>query len=303
MRPLSKISLDLLKPFHFTAKEGSMTKAARALFVTQPAVSHAVSLLEETLGCRLFERSGKRLSLTPEGEALYEATESVFHALDIGDRRLAEVSEAATGTVALCAPYLVLGRYLVPRLAAFHAAHPGVQFRFEIENRMKPMLETVAAGTVDVLFLAAPESARFPEDLDVRPLCGYRYALIGSRRTHPELAGQRIGMAQAAAMGIIILRRGNNTRSEFERVWSAAGLRLSPAYETPTMAVTEDLVSAGFGIGADLVIDGERFGETHPGLFEIGTDFPLPRGHVCAVVRRGAELSPAARALLDAAAA
>lgn len=302
MRALSKISLDLLKPFHFTAREGSMTKAAKTLCVTQPAVSHAVALLEATLGCRLFEREGKRLRLSPEGEALYEATESVFHALDAGDRRLAAVREAATGTVSLCAPYLVFGRYLASRLAAFHAAHPGVQLRFEIENRMKPMLETVASGAVDVLFLAAPESARFPVELDVRPLCGYRYALIGSKRAHSELIGQRIGPAQADALGLIILRRGNNTRSEFERVWASAGLRLAPAYETPTMAVTEDLVKAGFGIGADLVFDGERFGDTHPGLFEIETAFELPRGRVCAVVRRDAEISPAARVLLASAA-
>ena len=72
-KQLSDINLELFRVFYQVARTGSMTQAAKVLFITQPAISHAVSLMEERLGVKLFERSGRRLVLTAEGRLVHES--------------------------------------------------------------------------------------------------------------------------------------------------------------------------------------------------------------------------------------
>lgn len=78
------VSFDSYKTFYYVAKFRSFTEAARALYVTQPTVTHAIQMLEKELDCILFQRSRKGVSLTPEAAMLYEhvkaACEHIFEA-------------------------------------------------------------------------------------------------------------------------------------------------------------------------------------------------------------------------------
>ncbi|MFR6330825.1 MAG: LysR family transcriptional regulator [Eisenbergiella sp.] len=78
------VSFDSYKTFYYVAKFRSFTEAAKALYVTQPTVTHAIQMLEKELDCILFQRSRKGVSLTPEAAMLYEhvkaACEHIFEA-------------------------------------------------------------------------------------------------------------------------------------------------------------------------------------------------------------------------------
>lgn len=126
------VSLNALRAFEASARHLSFTRAADELNVTQAAVSHLVKGLEERLGARLFRRSPRGLVLTDEGVALVPTLSDSFERID----RLMERFEG--GRLREVLTLSVVGAFavgwLLPRLAAFRAAHPFVDLRLLTNN-------------------------------------------------------------------------------------------------------------------------------------------------------------------------
>ncbi len=121
--------LDLLSTFEAAARQLSFTLAARELFLTQSAVSRQVALLEAHLGVALFKRRHRALDLTDEGRRLHEAVRGVLAQLR---RVVAEIrAPRRREVVALTTTPGLASLWLIPRLSAFLAAHPGVDVRID----------------------------------------------------------------------------------------------------------------------------------------------------------------------------
>lgn len=295
-RKLEDLSLDLFRVFGRVAELGSMTRAARALFVTQPAVSHAVRQLEEGLGYPLFSRSGKELRLTPEGKKLLRAWREGLRAVRAAESEIDELHLMKGGVVTIGVPYFVLHNFLLPFLREFHAAHPGVRLRLRIENRMKELLAIAAEEQTDLVVLMMPEGYPVLPPLAAERVGSYRYCLMASRAQYGSLEGREVSVAEAAKLPILVLREGNNTRTYFNRVFAEAGTVLNPLFEGETMAVVEDLTEAGFGVGA--MIESREDLEKR-GLFRL--DVPLPKAEeaVAAITRAGTPGSKPAEVFLS----
>lgn len=121
-------SLNALRAFEAGARHLSFTKAAEELHVTQAAVSHQVKALEAELGVALFRRFTRRLELTPAGQRLLppisEAFGRIGHA--VAELKQGDAERPLTVSVISC----FSGKWLVPRLSRFHAAHPDIDLRF-----------------------------------------------------------------------------------------------------------------------------------------------------------------------------
>ena len=120
-------SLTGLRAFEAAARHGSFTAAARELHVTQTAISHQIRRLEEQVGLPLFLRQGRSVVLSPAGRELLPATTAAFDALRSGVDRLRRRDGRRTLTVSTL-PSLA-ATWLVPRLARFQAAEPGIEVR------------------------------------------------------------------------------------------------------------------------------------------------------------------------------
>ncbi len=130
--PVRAASLTALRAFEAVGRLGSLTRAAEALNVTPAAISHRIADLEARVGTRLFTRRGKRYELTAVGwagfRALGDAFDRISRAVDAMDR-------AGGGEeIALAAVSSLAGRWLLPRLGAFEAAHPGVTVYLEASD-------------------------------------------------------------------------------------------------------------------------------------------------------------------------
>ena len=130
------ISLDSYKTFYYVAKLSSITAAAEKLYISQPAVSQSVKQLEKLLGCSLFFRTKKGVTLTKEGEALYFHVARGYEQILLGERRLEEMLDFETGEVRIGANDMTLQYYLLPFLEAFHNKYPKV--RMGIMNLTTP---------------------------------------------------------------------------------------------------------------------------------------------------------------------
>ncbi len=116
--------LNPLRAFEATARHGSLTKAASELHVTHGAVSHQIKALQATLKVRLFERSGQRLRLTPQGAELLPAVSNAFEGIAAATARLSRPTSSGSLSIS-CVPAL-LSFWLVPRLASFTTQFPDI---------------------------------------------------------------------------------------------------------------------------------------------------------------------------------
>jgi LysR family glycine cleavage system transcriptional activator len=120
--------LGALRAFEAAARHLSFTRAAAELCVTQAAISHQIRLLEESLGVRLFERRGHSLALTAKGQAYLP---ELAGALDRIAAATMRIIEPQGGPLRITVLPSFASRWLVPRLEAFHARHPGIDVRLD----------------------------------------------------------------------------------------------------------------------------------------------------------------------------
>jgi DNA-binding transcriptional LysR family regulator len=129
--------LDLLKGFEAAARHLSFTKAGSELYLTQSAISRQVQALEEQLGVKLFQRRTRSLLLTDEGQRYYRAVRAALDDLRAATAAVRKDAGAAVLTVSTTVTFASL--WLVPKLAGFQSAQPGVQVRLVAENRLQDL--------------------------------------------------------------------------------------------------------------------------------------------------------------------
>jgi DNA-binding transcriptional LysR family regulator len=141
-----------LQVFHAVAKHLSFTKAAEALFMTQPAVTFQIRQLEEHLNMRLFDRAHGRISLTPAGAVALEYAERILALSSELDTRLKEMSGQVAGPLLIGAS-TTIAEFLLPQvLGEFKARHPAVVPRLFVANS-EAVQARIAERTLDLGFI------------------------------------------------------------------------------------------------------------------------------------------------------
>ena len=164
-------SLNGLRAFETAARHGSCARAAAELRVTKAAVSHRIRRLEEQLGVPLFARRAHGLVLTPEGKAYLPDVRAAFASLRAATDELLRPQKGRTLMVSVT-PTLA-AKWLVPRLSAFYAAHPGIEVRIHTNMRMVDF----ASESIDMAIRYGPgvwpglRSDRLQMTDEVFPVC------------------------------------------------------------------------------------------------------------------------------------
>ncbi|OMG54896.1 LysR family transcriptional regulator [Azonexus hydrophilus] len=144
-----------LQVFHAVAKQLSFTRAADALFMTQPAVTFQIKQLEEQYSTRLFERRHGSIALTPAGELVLEYAEKILALSDEMDIRIGEMTGEMRGPL-LVGASTTIAEFMLPRvLGEFNALYPQVRARLIVANS-ESIENRVAEHTLDVGLIEAP---------------------------------------------------------------------------------------------------------------------------------------------------
>ena len=241
------ISYDHYRTFYYVAKHKSFTRAAEMLYSNQPNVTRSIKLLEQALGCVLFERTNKGARLTSDGEALFEHIAVAFEHIQAGEEVVALKRSLQNGLVSLGASEIALRCYLLPILAAYHRQYPGV--RIKILNVSTPQaLKMLGSGLVDLAIVTTPLDTqdRFCEtrlhEFREVPVCGRAFAeKLGDE--------QPCSMSCLAEYPIISLGYGTSTYEYYARLFSQRGIRFAPDIEAATADQILPLVAHNLGIG------------------------------------------------------
>ncbi len=287
---------DRLKPlraFCQTVRLGSVSRAAEALYVSQPAVTLQLQALERDMGVRLFERSGRRLLPTREGEALYALARPLVEGIDGLDGAFREQLQGMdAGELHVAAGSSTI-LYLLPRIvAAFRAAHPEV--RLTLHN-------VTGAGGLDLLRsdevdLAVGSMLDVPADLGYAPIYHFAPMLI-TPIDHPLATAPSLRLQDLSPYGLILPPKRLTTYRLVDLVFQRHRVPYTVALEVGGWEVIKQYVAMGLGISIVTSIcltDADRERLTARSLAEW---FP-PRSYGV-VLRRGKYLSPQARAFTD----
>lgn len=270
---------------------GSISGAAKKLYVSQPAVSSAVSQLEASLGVKLFNRSSRGITLTEEGQVLYEHVSRALGLLERGEDKLREINGLAGGVLRVGASDMTLKFFLLDYIERFKQTYPLV--RITVTNAPTPRsLRSLRDGLIDFAVVSGPI---LPDSgmtcLRVRDIRDIAVATERYAALYPNGATP----AELCRHPLIMLEQGTSTRSYLDSCMP--GLK-KPDIELATSDLILDFARRSFGI-AYIVSDFARRDIESGALREIPLLPPLPVRSLYLVYRSDVPLSAAAGRMVD----
>ena len=278
--------------FYFVAKYGSFTRAAKILMNSQPNITRSINNLEQELGCRLFLRSHKGASLTPEGSRLYAHVRIAHEQLQAGEAELAGAKNLLGGDLFLGASEIALHGLLLPVLRAFRLAYPGIHIR--ITNHSTPQaVDAVRRGLLELAVVTTPTDVAPP--LREIPLLPFRDILLAGPGFR-SLADRDLRLSDVAQRPLVCLGRETKTYQFYDRLFARHGLALRPDIEVATTDQILPMVKHDLGLGflpeffaQDAIDRGE--------VVRLRLQTPIPPRSICLVRDGDRPLSAAAQAL------
>lgn len=148
-------SLSSYRIFYTVANTGNISKAAKELYISQPAISKSVQKLEESLGCRLFSRSSRGVFLTDEGKLLYEHVRTAFETLSLGEEKLRRSIELGVGHLKLGVSSTLCKYLLLPYLKEFIRRNPHISISISCSST-NDTLKLLEENKIDIGLIGRP---------------------------------------------------------------------------------------------------------------------------------------------------
>ena len=222
---------------------GNITAAAQALYISQSAVSQSIKQLERDLQTRLFARNSRGVTLTAEGQMLYEYVRSAMGLLETGEEKLSQTRELQMGQLTIGASDTVTSQFLLPYLDTFHKRHPAIHIQI-VSGRSHKVLGLLRSGKVDIAFASTPAD---DAGLRIYP-CFDTHAIFVAGAEYPCDFRHVYTLEEIAAFPLILLERKASSRVYLERFFLQNGLKLNPEIELGARSLLVDLAAIGFGV-------------------------------------------------------
>ncbi|MCS7280602.1 MAG: LysR family transcriptional regulator [Desulfobacterota bacterium] len=236
-------SLNSLLVFCAVAKFGSFSKAAEALFMTQPGVSNHVKQLEAQIGKKLIVRGKNGIHLTGEGKTVFKYAERIDSLAEELERYIRNVKKEES-VVLRIAITTVYSKVLIPTLlGSFIRNYPNVTIKLDLANTQE-MLGKVLKGEVDCAILA---NAKRSKRIEVVPLVREELVLI-TDKAHPLSAYETVSLKEIAKFPLIMREEGSATRKVVLQAFESLRIKPSIVFEVKSTEFIKEWVMEGRGI-------------------------------------------------------
>jgi len=233
-----------LQAFAALARLGSFTQAAHELHLTQSAISHAIKALEEQAGCRLFERAGRRVTLTQAGEQLLRHVEKIMAEMKNARLGLEELSRWGHGRLRIGASTTAC-QYILPGvLREFKQSFPKCVISIEPGDHGQ-QVELLQQGRVDVALMIEPAGRK---ELAFVPLFEDEMRFLVAP-VHPWAKAGRFQRANFQDQTLILYNQTSYTFRLVKDYFREEGLPLANFLELGSMEAIKELAKVGLGIG------------------------------------------------------
>lgn len=288
---LKQNRLKQLRAFIHTAQTGSISKAAKKLYLSQPSVSLQIKALEEELAVVLFERRGPKIAITPAGRALLELTRPLVEGMDtLPEVFAAKIGEVDSGVLDIAAGESTI-LYILPKFVqAFNRAYPKIQLRLHNVTGRDGMA-LLRADEVDFCVGSMLDAM---EDINYFPIFSYNPMLI-TPRNHPLANRAEVTLKDISPYGLILPPHHLSTWRMVKLVFQQHNVPFSVSLEAGGWEIIKKYVALGMGISIVTEIclnDADQ-------LARVPLNQYFPKRSYGIVMRRGKLISPQARRFLE----
>ena len=282
------VKLELYRVFKEVAETGNISLAAKNLYISQSADSQSIKQLETALQARLFSRSPRGVTLTGEGQMLYEYVRSALSLLSTGEDKLSQAQQLLLGTLTIGASDTVTSLFLTPYLEAFHRRHPGIRLKI-VSGRSAKVLGLLKSGVVDIAFASSPADKSSLSDFP----CFETHSVFVAGSNYPCDFDHVYTLQEIAAFPLILLERKASSRVFLEQYFLKRGVTLTPEIELSSRSLLVDMAAIGLGV-AGVTEEFVKRDLEQGAIRVLKTDFEIPSRTVDMCTLR--EVSPTAAA-------
>ncbi len=235
-------TLHQLKVFETVARNGSFTRAAEELLITQPTVSSQVKQLTKAVGLPLFEQIGKSLYLTDAGRELLVTCQDIFERLNNFEMKVADLKGTKQGQLRLAV--ITTAKYFVPRLLGSFCQHyPGIDVALKVINHQE-IQQRMLENKDDLYIVSNPHK---DIDLKSQPFLNNPLVVV-SRKNHPLANKRNIDIQELDKQPFIMREQGSGTRDAILKMLEEHNISVKVKLELGSNEAIKQAIAGGLGI-------------------------------------------------------
>lgn len=239
------ISYEYYRIFYYVAKYRNLTQAAEAMHNNQPNISRTIKLLEHELGCSLLIRSNRGISLTPEGESLYNHVKIAVEQLQSAEEEITKAINMENGIITIGVSETALRMVLLPALNQFKKAHPDIHIRI-LNHLTNQAIESVKNGVVDFSVVVTPHIIE--KNLIAYPIMQFHDILIGGTSFAPY-KNRVFYLKELISYPLVCLGEDTMTYHFYQNFYRENGVDFKPELEAATTDQILPMIENNLGIG------------------------------------------------------
>ncbi len=235
-------TLHQLKVFETVARNGSFTRAAEELLITQPTVSSQVKQLTKAIGLPLFEQIGKSLYLTDAGKELLATCQDIFEKLSNFEIKIADLKGTKQGQLNLAV--ITTAKYFVPRLlGSFCQNYPGIDVALKVTNHQE-IQQRMQANKDDLYIVSNPNQE---VDLTSKPFLNNPLVVV-AKKDHPLATKKNLDIKELRDQPFIMREQGSGTRDSIVKLFAQHDISVKVKLELGSNEAIKQAISGGLGI-------------------------------------------------------
>ena len=281
--------------FYTVANAGNISKAAKELYISQPAISKSIQKLEESLNCKLFSRSSRGVILTDEGNLLYDHVKEAFETLSLGEDKLKRSIELGVGHIQIGVSSTLCKYMLLPYLSEFIHQNPHISISISCQSTNET-LRLLDDNKIDIGLIGKPEVLK---GLTFDHLSDIEDTFVATPEYLANLAERGIEKEEVLEHATLMLLDKNNvTRRYIDDYFQENLIDVSDTIDISDMGLLIDF--AKIGVGVACVIKSFVSRELAKGkLEEIPLELPIPKREVGFAYKENVKHSKALESFID----
>ncbi len=269
-------NLSSYRIFYTVANTGNISKAAKELYISQPAISKSIQKLEESVGCKLFSRSSRGVVLTDEGKLLYEHVSEAFETLTMGEEKLKRSIELGVGHLKIGVSSTLCKYLLLPYLKEFIRQNPHISISISCQST-NDILKLLEDNKIDIGLIGKPENLKnihfdFLEEIEDIFVAAKDYL-----RNLKARGIQKDHILQSSTL--MLLDKNNMTRQYIDDYLQENQIIIKDSIDISDMDLLIDFARIGVGV-ACVIKNFVREDLENGTLVEIPLGFPIHKREV-----------------------
>jgi DNA-binding transcriptional LysR family regulator len=248
---MAGMTLDQLRVFLAVVEYLHFTRAAEALYISQPAVSAAIQCLEEQYEVRLFHRIGRHIEITEAGKLLQAEAQKIIDQVTLTERGLRELNNLQRGELKLGSS-LTIGNYWLPdKISQFKHQYPGITVNCTLANT-EEICEGTATGLYDLGLVEGEVKASVQSALEEESVGGDRLLIVVGK-SHPWFERGEVHLKELTTTDWVMRESGSGTQQRFEQAlqnWGIAPAQLNVILVLNSGEMVKAVIESGVGAAA-----------------------------------------------------